>query len=76
MEASGTGVKNLSIAISESLDMKTQAPIATHREAVSREMSRLARLGVLERRGRSLHMPSRARLAAALDTGEQIRPEP
>lgn len=56
--------------------MELAARIATHREAVSREMSRLARLGVLERRGRSLHVPSRARLAAALDTGEQIRPEP
>ena len=41
--------------------------IATHREAVSREMSRLARMGLLERRGKALviaDMAALARLAA------------
>jgi CRP/FNR family cyclic AMP-dependent transcriptional regulator len=38
------------------------AQISTHREAVSREISRLKRLGILERRGRSLIVNDYARL--------------
>lgn len=43
------------------------ARISTHREAVSREMSVLAKRGLVQRKGRSLTIPSLARLAAALD---------
>ncbi|SFA51825.1 cAMP-binding domain of CRP or a regulatory subunit of cAMP-dependent protein kinases [Paracoccus halophilus] len=47
--------------------MELAARIATHREAVSREISRLTRLGLLRRKGRALHIPSCAALAQALD---------
>ena len=57
------------------------ARIATHREAVSREMSRLARLGVLKRKGRALQIASCAALAETLDLNDdgqpgRITPEP
>jgi CRP-like cAMP-binding protein len=41
--------------------------ISTHREAVSREMSRLARLGLLEREGRRLVVKDVARLARMVE---------
>lgn len=56
--------------------LELAARIATHREAVSREMSRLARMGLVARKGRALHLPSRAKLAATLEDGGEIRPEP
>ena len=45
---------------------------STHREAVSRELSRLSRLGLLERRGRGLLVKDVDRLAAMVHdaTGE------
>lgn len=58
------------------------ARIATHREAVSREMSALSRQGVLKRKGRALHIPSCRALARALGLDDQdaarpaINPEP
>ena len=61
--------------------LELAARIATHREAVSREMSRLARLGVLKRKGRALQIPSCAALAETLDLDDdgkpgRITPEP
>lgn len=56
--------------------LELAARIATHREAVSREMSRLARMGLVTRKGKALHVPSRAELAATLEDGAEIRPEP
>jgi CRP/FNR family transcriptional regulator, cyclic AMP receptor protein len=46
--------------------------ISTHREAVSREMSRLAQLGVLKREGPDLRITSVKRLAdmAAMAKGD------
>lgn len=45
--------------------------ISTHREAVSREMSRLAKLGLIARRGRGLVVPDIAALRAS--SGERER---
>ncbi|WP_374635354.1 Crp/Fnr family transcriptional regulator [Paracoccus sp. (in: a-proteobacteria)] len=61
--------------------LELAARIATHREAVSREMSRLARLGVLKRKGRALQIVSCAALAETLDLNDdgqpgRITPEP
>nr|MBP6678638.1 Crp/Fnr family transcriptional regulator [Paracoccus sp. (in: a-proteobacteria)] len=61
--------------------LELAARIATHREAVSREMSRLARLGVLKRKGRALQIASCAALAETLDLNDdgqpgRITPEP
>jgi CRP/FNR family cyclic AMP-dependent transcriptional regulator len=64
--------------------LELAARIATHREAVSREMSRLARLGVLKRKGRALQIASCAALAETLDLDDHdpgaaprpITPEP
>lgn len=61
--------------------LELAARIATHREAVSREMSRLARLGVLKRKGRALLIVSCAALADTLDLNDdgasgRITPEP
>lgn len=47
--------------------LELAARIGTHREAVSREMSRLARLGVLRRQGRAVLVCSCAELAATLE---------
>lgn len=44
------------------------ARIATHREAVSREMGRLGRLGLVVRQGRDLIVPSRGALARHRDS--------
>lgn len=49
------------------------ARISTHREAVSREMSRLARLGLIVRQGRDLVIPSRAALTRS--TTRQLLPK-
>ncbi len=61
--------------------LELAARIATHREADSREMSRLARLGVLKRKGRALQIASCAALAETLDLNDdgqpgRITPEP
>jgi predicted transcriptional regulator len=46
--------------------------ISTHREAVTRELNRLSRLGIIERRGSNLIVKDVARLAAMVHevTGE------
>jgi CRP/FNR family cyclic AMP-dependent transcriptional regulator len=46
--------------------------VSTHREAVTRELNRLARLGLIERRGGALHVADVERLAAMVHeaTGE------
>jgi CRP/FNR family transcriptional regulator, cyclic AMP receptor protein len=44
--------------------------ISTHREAVSREMSRLAQLGILRREGHDLHITSLKRLADLVATAK------
>ncbi|MEJ2124903.1 MAG: Crp/Fnr family transcriptional regulator, partial [Alphaproteobacteria bacterium] len=53
------------------------AQISTHREAVSREISRLKRLGLLERRGKSLIVKDRDRLEKMVHeaSGECLIPE-
>lgn len=62
--------------------LELAARIATHREAISREMSSLSRQGVLHRKGRALHIPSCRALARSLGLEDQepgrfpINPEP
>lgn len=63
--------------------LELAARIATHREAVSREMSNLSRQGVLRRKGRALHIASCAALARTLGLdgspgsgNPRISPEP
>ena len=48
--------------------------ISTHREAVSREFARLARMGIIERHGRALHIKDVERLRAIVHevTGEWV----
>lgn len=52
-------------------DLPTHAEIAsrisTHREAVSRELARLAKLGIIERRGSKLAIPNIERLARMVE---------
>ena len=52
--------------------------IATAREVVSREIGRLDRLGIIERRGASMHVPSLRRLdeIVRVALGEAAFPEP
>jgi CRP-like cAMP-binding protein len=54
------------------------AQISTHREAVSREISRMKRLGLIERRGKSLIVKDYARLKKMVHeaSGECLIPEP
>jgi len=46
--------------------------VSTHREAVTRELNRLSRMGIIERQGRALHVKDIDRLAAMVHdvTGE------